>query len=174
MTLRRSLLLVSGLITLAASPVGAKEVPAAAAARMRLPGDARVVSAPTAKGQGASARLESQACVSGKPTNIVARDVTGALMPEWGTINVYPNPNQPGRCVLTAEKDGLALSAVIDSVVRGPCAAGEVQVRLSVLSAPEPKPGEKPSKASRTVAAPGIRSAKSSRPPMVIVPEGSE
>src|SRR5262245_33176402 len=84
------------LLPLAPAPASAeaREVPASAVARLKVPADARIVSAAAPKGR--SGRVEKQACVANKPAAAVAEDTRAALAVDWGKIEVIPNQTLPG------------------------------------------------------------------------------
>jgi hypothetical protein len=150
-------------------PDPSREVREVAVARLALPAEARVVADPAVSPAGPAGRVETQACVAGKPGADVAASTKAALAPSWGDVQIIPNAAVPGRWVLVGGKDGYGgygVSGLVDEVRRGPCTEGEVYVSLGVHALAAEGAGD----GARGAGVRGVRSAAAGRLPVVLTP----
>jgi hypothetical protein len=146
--------------TAASSPTAASQpiAPAAPAppALSMLHGARPLPSSPTPP----HGREETQACVAGHGAD-VAEDLRATLATRWQGVQIVPTRAVGGRWVVIGHDESQSVSGVVDEVRRGPCADGEVFVRLGTNDIP-PEPGP------RTPGASGVRAAAGGRMPTVL------
>jgi hypothetical protein len=139
---------------------GSGEARAAAVAGIALPSGARMVAPPAVPDHG---RAETQACVPDRGGADVAADVRATLARDWQDVQIVPTRAVTGRWVVVGRSGDQSVSGVVDEVRRGPCAEGEVFVRLGVNDIPK-EPGPK------TPGPSGVRAAAKGRLPTVLAP----